>query len=243
MKVEVWSDFICPFCYIGKRRLEAALEEFPYLEHVFLEYRSYELDSAADVNPGMTMNELLAKKYGTSIEKVKEMNSNIIKQAAEVGLIYNFDNMQPTNTFDAHRIAQYATKHNKGNEITERLLKAYFTESAHIGDHQTLIKLAVEIGLDQEEVETILQTCKHTKNVRHDQEQAQQMGVQGVPFFVFNEKYAVSGAQPTEVFKEILEKVWEEENEQPTQETLQPKETGSTYCCEGESCSKEVELK
>lgn len=233
MKVEVWSDFVCPFCYIGKRRLEAALDEFPHQEHVFVEYKSYELDPDAEVNPGMTMNELLAGKYGMSIEKAKEMNNNVIRQAADVGLIYNFDNMQPTNTFDAHRLAQYATKHNKGNEMTERLLKAYFTDSAHIGDHNTLIKLAVEIGLDQEEVETVLQTCKNTKNVRLDQEQAQEMGIQGAPFFVFNEKYAVSGAQPPEVFMEVLEKVWEEENEQP----LQPQKSKETYCCDEESCT------
>ena len=239
MKIEVWSDFVCPFCYIGKRRLEAALEEFSHQEHVFIEYKSYELDPDAKVNSRMTMNELLAEKYGMSIEKVKEMNENVIRQAADVGLIYNFDNLQPTNTFDAHRLTQYATKQNKGNEMTERLLKAHFTESAHIGDHHTLIKLAVEIGLDQEEVGAILQTCKNTKNVRHDEEQAKEMGVQGVPFFVFNEKYAVSGAQPIEVFSEVLEKVWEEENEQPTIKSRQPTTTDTTYCCEGESCNKE----
>jgi predicted DsbA family dithiol-disulfide isomerase len=183
------------------------------------------------------MNELLAKKIGMSVEQAKEMNDNIVRQAAEVGLIYNFDNMQPTNTFDAHRLAQFATKHHKGNEMTERLLKAYFTDSEHIGDHNTLIKLAVEVGLDQEEVEILLQTCKYTKGVRLDEEQAQEMGVQGVPFFVFNEKYAVSGAQSPEVFVEVLEKVWEEENKQPALQSLQPKYTEGTYCCDDESCS------
>lgn len=243
MKVEVWSDFVCPFCYIGKRRLEVALEEFPHREHVFVEYKSFQLDPDAEVNPGMKMNELLAKKYGMSIEETKEMNANVIRQAADVGLIYNYDNMQPTNTFDAHRLAQYAAKQNKGNEMTERLLKAYFIESAHIGDHHTLIKLAVEVGLDQEEVEIILQTCKNTNNVRNDQEQAQEMGVQTVPFFVFNEKYAVSGAQPPEIFMEVLEQVWEEENEQTEFQSLHSRKSKATYCDE-ESCSnEEVELK
>ncbi len=244
MKIEVWSDFVCPFCYIGKRRLERALEEFTYREHVFIEYKSYELDPDAEVDFRMTRDELLAQKHGMSIEKAKEMNDDIISQAAEIGLIFNFDNIQPTNTFDAHRLAQHATKYNKGNEMTERLLKAHFIDSAHIGDHHTLIKLAVEIGLNQEEVETILQTCKNTKNVRYDQEQAKEMGVQSAPFFVFNEKYAVSGAQPSEVFKEVLEQVWEEENEQPVVQTRQKTGTRTTYCCEGENCSKEeVELK
>ena len=239
MKIEVWSDFVCPFCYIGKRRFEAALEKFTHQEYVLVEYKSFELDPNAEVNPGKTMNELLAGKYGLSIEKAKEMNDSVIRQAADVGLIYNFDNMQPTNTFDAHRLAQHAIKYDKGNEMTERLLKAYFTDSAHIGDHQTLIKLAVEIGLDQEEVKAILQSCKNTKNVRLDQEQAQEMGVQGVPFFVFNEKYAVSGAQPTEVFIEVLEKVWEEESEHSLIQTRRTKGKETTYCCEGEICNKE----
>lgn len=237
MKVEVWSDFVCPFCYIGKRRLEIALKEFSHKEHVFVEYKSYELDPQAEVNPGLTMNELLAGKYEMSMEQAKEMNNNVARQAAEVGLIYNFDNMQPTNTFDAHRLAQYATKHNKGNEVTERLLKAYFTDSAHIGDHNTLIKIAVEVGLDQVEVETMLQTCKYTKSVRLDQEQAQEMGVQGVPFFVFNEKYAVSGAQPPEAFKEVFEKVWEEEKKQPVLQSCKPQKSEATYCCDDEVCS------
>src|SRR5690625_1077692 len=187
----------------------------------------------------MTMNELLAEKYGIDTQKVKEMNEEIIQEAADVGLNYNFDHIQSTNTFDAHRLAQYATKKNKGNEMTERLLKAHFTESEHIGNHQTLIKLAVEIGLDQEEVVAILQSCKNTKNVRLDQEQAQEMGVQGVPFFVFNEKYAVSGAQPTEVFIEVLEKVWEEESEHSLIQTRRTKGKETTYCCEGEICNKE----
>ena len=239
MKVEVWSDFVCPFCYIGKRRLEVALNEFSHQEHVFIEYKSYELDPDAKVNSGMTMNELLAEKYGMGIEKVKEMNDEVIRQAADVGLNYNFDHIQSTNTFDAHRLAQYATKKNKGNEMTERLLKAHFTESEHIGNHQTLIKLAVEIGLDQEEVVAILQTCKNTKNVRDDEEQAKEMGVQGVPFFVFNEKYAVSGAQPIEVFSEVLERVWEEENEQSRGQIREETRTETTYCCEGETCNKE----
>src|SRR5690625_2499459 len=154
----------------------------------------------------MTMNELLAEKYGIDTQKVKEMNEEIIQEAADVGLNYNFDHIQSTNTFDAHRLAQYATKQNKGNEMTERLLKAYFTESANIGNHHTLIKLAAEIGLNQEEVEAVLQTCKNTQNVRDDEEQAKEMGVQGVPFFVFNEKYAVSGTQPIEVFREVPER-------------------------------------
>ena len=215
MKIEVWSDFVCPFCYIGKRTFEAALEEFPHHESVFVEYKSYELDSG------------------------KKMNANVGEQAAGVGLIYNFENMQPTNTFDAHRLAKYAASHNKGNEMTERLLKAYFIDSDLISDFPTLIRLASEVGLNAVEVEAFLQSCKHTKVVRLDQEQAEEIGVQDVPFFVFNEKYAVSGAQPAEVFTEVLEKLWEEENEQPDLQTLNPQKNKTTYCCDGEEGCKE----
>ena len=215
--------------------MEFALEDFPHKEKVSVQYKSYELDPNADKNPGMNMHELLAKKFGMPIEKAKNMNEDVGKQAAEVGLTYNFDDMKSTNTFDAHRVAQYATKHGKGKELTERLLYAYFTESKLISGHETLIELAKEVGLNPEEVGNLLQLNKYANKVRDDEDQARQIGVQGVPFFVFNEKYAVSGAQPTEVFKEVLEKVWEEENKEPTIRSLNPKNSDTTYCTD-EGC-------
>lgn len=235
MKIEVWSDFVCPFCYIGKRRMESALENFPHKDKVNVAYKSYELDPNADENPGMNMHELLAKKLGKSVEETKKMNEDVAKQAADVGLTYNFDDMKSTKTFDAHRVAQYATKHGKGHEITERFLYAYFTESKLLSDHETLVALAKEIGLDSEEVANLLQMNKYANKVRDDEDQARQIGVQGVPFFVFNEKYAVSGAQPIEVFKEVLDKVWEEENKEPVIESLNPKGSKTTYCTD-EGC-------
>src|SRR5699024_4284346 len=213
MKIEVWSDFVCPFCYIGKRRLEHALDQFPHKDDVEIEYRSYELDPNAEKNPGKSIHELMAEKFGTDVEKAKQSNEQIGKQAAEVGLVYNFDTMKHTNTFDAHRVAQYAETTDRGNEITERLLKAYFTDSKFISD-----------------VAELLKTNAYAAQVRFDEKQAQEIGVQGVPFFVFNEKYAVSGAQPTEVFLEALEKVWEEEREKPALQSLNPKHSPTTYC-------------
>lgn len=235
MKVDVWSDFVCPFCYIGKRRFEEALEKFPYKNDVTVEYKSYELDPSAEKNPNKNFHELLADKFGMSIEEAKTKNETIRKQAAEAGLIYNFHAMQHTNTFDAHRVAKYAAGQGKGNEITERFLKAYFTESKHIGDHTTLIALAVEVGLDLNEVTTFLPENDYASHVRADEKQARQIGVQGVPFFVFNEKYAVSGAQPPEVFLGVFEKVWKEENEQPILQTLNPESPKTTYCTD-EGC-------
>lgn len=235
MKVEIWSDFVCPFCYIGKRRFEAALEKFPHNKDVVVEYKSYELAPDAENNPEKDYYELLANKLDMSIEKAKETTANIGRQAADVGLTYHFDTMQTSNTFDAHRVAKYAARQGKGNEMTEHILKAYFTDSEHIGEHATLIKLASEVGLETEEIEALLKTDQYKAVVREDQEQAKQIGVQGVPFFVFNEKYAVSGAQPPETFLEVLEKVWAEENEKPILESLNPKKSETTYCTD-ENC-------
>ncbi|MGY0695014.1 DsbA family oxidoreductase [Virgibacillus sp. FSP13] len=240
MKIEIWSDFVCPFCYMGKRRLENALEQFSHKDDVTIEYKSYELDPNAEKNPGKSIHELMAGKFGSTIEKAKSMNDNMASQAAELGLTYNFDTMQHTNTLDAHRVAKYAERKGKGKEMTERLLKAYFTDSKHIGDPETLKELAGEIGLDTDAINTLLQSDDYLAKVRADEEEAKQIGVQGVPFFVFNEKYAVSGAQPTEVFTEVLDKVWEEESEKPTLQSLNPKKSETTYCTD-EGC--EVEKK
>ncbi|MFB4168032.1 DsbA family oxidoreductase [Virgibacillus sp. JSM 102003] len=240
MKIEVWSDFVCPFCYIGKRRLEMALEKFSHNDKVTLEYKSYELDPNAQKNPEKNIHELLASKYGMSVEKAKNSNEELGKQAAEIGLTYNFDTMQHTNTFDAHRVTKYAEENGIGKEMTERLLKAYFTESELISNHATLIELAGEVGLDTDEVTKLLKVDDYAIHVRADEEQARQIGVQGVPFFVFNEKYSVSGAQPSEVFTEVLEKIWEEENEKPVLQTLNPKKSKTTYCTD-EGCEVEDE--
>ncbi|GGB44594.1 thioredoxin domain-containing protein [Virgibacillus dakarensis] len=239
MKIEIWSDFVCPFCYMGKRRLEKALEKFSHKDAVTIEYKSYELDPNAEKNPGKTIHELMAKKFGSTVEKAKSMNDNMAKQAAELGLVYNFDTMQHTNTLDAHRVAKYAEEKDKGNEMTERLLKAYFTDSKHIGDPQTLIELAGDVELDPDAIHTLLQSDNYLAKVRADEEEAKQIGVQGVPFFVFNEKYAVSGAQPTEVFTEVLAKVWEEESEKPALQSLTPKKSKTTYCTDDGCCEIE----
>ncbi len=212
MKIEIWSDFVCPFCYIGKRRLEEALSTFPHKDQVEVSYKSFELDPNSQKDSNLSIHEALAKKYGTSIEQAKQMNANVGQQAATVGLDFNFENMKPTNTLDAHRVAKYAQSKGKEEPLTERLLQAYFTDSLHIGNHETLVRLATEEGLDSEEVKAVLNGNDFEELVRKDEAEAREIGVQGVPFFVINQKYAISGAQPTEVFKSALEQVWEEEN-------------------------------
>jgi predicted DsbA family dithiol-disulfide isomerase len=211
MKIEVWSDFVCPFCYIGKRRLETALENFPHRGEVEVIYRSFELDPTAKKGAHSDIHALLAAKYGISYEEAKAMNARVGAQAQAVGLTYHFDTMILTNTFDAHRLMHYAARQGKMAEMTERLMKAYFTDSKDIGDHETLAELAEEVGLDKADVLAMLKSGDFADDVRQDEQEAAALGVRGVPFFVLNRKYAVSGAQPLEVFAQALEKAWQEE--------------------------------
>src|SRR5699024_8545990 len=197
MKIEVWSDFVCPFCYIGKRRLEEALEQFPHKENVEVIFRSYELDPNTPKNVNMTVNEALAEKYGMTTEKAKEMSAGVAEQAASVGLDFHFEQMINANTFDAHRLAHYGAEKGVGLQLTEALLKANFTETKNLNSHEVLSEIAKEVGLDAQEVLSVLQDeKKYANTVKRDQMIAQQMGVRGVPFFVLNEKYSISGAQP-----------------------------------------------
>ncbi|KIL42694.1 DsbA family oxidoreductase [Jeotgalibacillus soli] len=213
MKVEIWSDYVCPFCYIGKRRFEEALSQFSHRDEVEVVYKSFQLDPNAKRDPDQDVHDVLAGKYGMSREKAKTMNEQVAQQAKEVGLDYYFDRMIHTNTYDAHRLAHYAAEQGKMKELTERLLKAYFTDSLHIGDHETLARLASEVGLDQEKALAVLGSDNYKEHVQNDVQEAGRIGISGVPFFVFQQKYAVSGAQPSEAFLQVLNKVWDEENE------------------------------
>ncbi|PKR77298.1 disulfide bond formation protein DsbA [Halalkalibacillus sediminis] len=235
MKIEVWSDVVCPFCYIGKRRLERALSDFAHSKEVDVEFKSFQLDSNAEKNTNQNIHEMLANKYGVSYEKGKEMNESMAMQAKEEGLDFHFDQVIPTNTEDAHRLSQYAKQQGKMYKFMERVMKAYFTEGKDVGEHQILADLAEEVGLDKKESLQVLAEGHYKGAVVGDQQLAQQLGVQGVPFFVFNEKYALSGAQPTESFKEVLEKVYEEEQNSPIQ-VLNP--SSKTEYCDGDSCGE-----
>ncbi|MDU0329536.1 MULTISPECIES: DsbA family oxidoreductase [Paenibacillus] len=210
MKIEVWSDFGCPFCYIGKRRLERALESFSHRDEIELVYRSFELDPGAPKDTESSIHELLAVKYGLSLEQAKESNRNVAQQAQTEGLTYNFDTIIPTNTFDAHRLAHYAGEQGKAKEMTERLFRAYFTDSLHIGDRDTLVRLAEEVGLDGAAVREVLEQNTYADAVREDENEARRLGIRGVPFFVLRGKYAVSGAQPLEIFQGALLRAWED---------------------------------
>jgi predicted DsbA family dithiol-disulfide isomerase len=237
MKVEVWSDFVCPFCYIGKRRFEKALNQFEHKEKVEVVFRSFELDPYFERNQHINVHELLAKKYGMSLEQAKAMNQQVGQQAESVGLHYDFENMKPTNTFDAHRLAHFAKSEGKLEKMTERLMKAYFTEGLHISDHEVLANLASEVGLNREKALEILKNNDYANDVRRDESIASQIGIRGVPFFLFNQKYAVSGAQSSDVFIEVLNKVWEEEQVQPAVINLNVDENSNNDNCADGFCS------
>ncbi|GEN31747.1 putative DsbA family dithiol-disulfide isomerase [Cerasibacillus quisquiliarum] len=230
MKIEVWSDFACPFCYIGKRRLEKALNDFEFKDEISLEFKSYELDPVAKPIRNKKYYELLVSKYGMTIEQAKQSVQQMVEQAKEAGLEYRVDSIQHSNTFDAHRLVKFAEKKGKAKEMAERLFAAYFSESKQISDHQILTELASDIGLDAEEVLDMLESSKFSKYVREEEAVAREIGVQGVPFFVFDEKYAVSGAQPTHVFKEVLDEVWKRRRVKPSFETITPKHSETSYC-------------
>lgn len=215
MKIEVWSDYACPFCYIGKRELEKAIQTTGFQGKVDVHFKAYQLDPTAPAETNESIYTSLAKKFGSSEEQAKAQTAGIIERAKEVGLNYNFDEMKLGNTFKAHRLAKFAGTINKEKEMNERLLKAYFEEGAQLGNNDVLVTLAKEVGLEEQLVRDFLADDQYAVEVLADIQQAREIGVQGVPFFVINDKYAISGAQPTSVFEQAVKQVAEEEGLRP----------------------------
>jgi predicted DsbA family dithiol-disulfide isomerase len=204
VKVEIWSDVVCPWCYIGKRRFERALAELGDDADVEIVWRSFELDpDAPDVQDGRTV-EHLARTYGMTIEQAEAAQARVAQVAAGEGLEYRLADTQRGNSFDAHRLIHLGRTHGLQDAVKERFLRAYFTEAEPIGDRDTLARLAVEAGLDRAEVEETLATGRFGDAVREDERRARLLGINGVPFFVLDERLGVSGAQPTEVFVQAL---------------------------------------
>ena len=210
MKIEIWSDIVCPWCYIGKRRFESALATFPHRDDVEVVYRSFELDPSAEKKSGVSSTDMLAKKYRISRERAEAMNARVSALAAQEELDYHLESARHANTFDAHRLIHFAASHGRQIEMKERLMRAYFTESADVGDTDTLVRLAAEVGLNTGEAREALQRGAFADDVRADERRAQMLGISGVPFFVIDEKYGISGAQPTEVFAQALQAIWVE---------------------------------
>lgn len=210
MKVEIWSDIVCPWCYIGKRRFEKALAEFAHKDDVQVVWRAFELDPAASKTPVGDLDKRLAAKYGMSLERARAMQAEVAKQAAGEGLDFRFDIAQTGNTFDAHRLLHLAAEKGIQDAVKERLMRAYFTEGEPISDPETLARLVAEAGIDADEARAVLQSDAYAEDVRADERHAAALGISGVPFFVIDEKYGVSGAQPAALLREALEKAWSE---------------------------------
>ena len=216
LSVDVWSDIACPWCYVGKRRLEAALAGFPHRENVTIVWHAFELDPAAPAvrDASQSYAERLAKKYGTGVARANEMLQTMTATAAKDGLDFHFERVQAGNTFDAHRLIHLAQERGKQDAVKERMLRAYMTEGEPIGDRDALVRLAVEAGLDAEEAHTTLATDAYAADVRADEEQARALGISGVPFFVIG-GYGVSGAQPADALRSVLTRAWNEAPDEP----------------------------
>ena len=207
MKVEIWSDIMCPFCYIGKRNFEKALSDFSDSGSIDVEWHSFQLDPAIPKNQEMKQNvyQYLADTKGISYEKSAKMHDTLIQSAKNAGLEYNFDKAIVANSFDAHKMIQLAKLHGLGDQAEERLFHAYFTEGKDFGNHEVLVGLGMDIGLQENEIRAALDSEDFSKKVESDIKEAEALGIRSVPFFVFDRKYAISGAQPPEHFKQVLE--------------------------------------
>ena len=213
MKVEIWSDVVCPWCYVGKRNLEAALAEFPHADEVTVEWRSFELDASTPQQMDLSMDEVLQRKYGMSPDEATAANRQMTELAAKVGLEYHLDNVQIGNTFDAHRLIHLADTQGLGGAMKERLLAAYFTEGRSVSDPAELARLGVEVGLDRARVDTVMAGDEFGAEVRADEAQAVELGCTGVPFFVVDGKFGIPGAQPPDVLLRLLNRVWDKSME------------------------------
>ncbi len=210
LKVEIWSDVMCPFCYMGKRKFENALAEFPHADQITIEWKSFQLSPDMKTQPEKSIHQFLAEHKGFSVEQARGMNNQVSAAAAKVGLEYNLDKAIPANSFNAHRLSHLAKQHGLQNEAEEKIFAAYFTDGKNIDDIPTLISIGNDLGMDATEIKTVLESNQFADEVDKDIDEARQIGVRGVPFFVFDRKYAVSGAQESEVFTQTLERVFEE---------------------------------
>lgn len=232
MKIEVWSDIACPWCYIGKHRLDTALANFAHAEKVEVVWRSYQLDPGAPRVSEMNLNQILSEKHGFPSAQAVAMNDKMRQMGAKEGLAYRFDIARYGNSFDAHRLIHLARKHGLQSAMEDRLFAAYFGEGKALGDHDTLLALAIEAGLPEAEVRELLASDAFADQVRADTEEARRLNVRGVPFVVIDEKYALPGAQSVKVIGDALRQAWAEAH---PLETLAAAVDADGYC-EGDEC-------
>src|SRR5215831_18101302 len=205
MRIDIWSDLVCPWCYIGKRRLEKALADFPGREHVEIVHRSFQLNPSASLGKTSRRRDYLMAKYGWSTAQAEKIDADMERRAAADGLEYHLSPEGLTgNTFDAHRLVHLAREQGRQDAAVERFFRAYFTEQRSLFDHASLSTLATDIGLSRDEVKRVLDGDEYSDAVAADSDEAHALGVTGVPFFVFDGRLGVSGAQSIDVFREVL---------------------------------------
>ncbi|UII34608.1 DsbA family oxidoreductase [Fulvivirga ulvae] len=209
MQVEIWSDIACPFCYIGKRNFETALSQFPHKEKIEVNWRSFQITPHARHTPGMDNNQALADHLGTTVAQAKMMSERVTAMAKGAGLTYNMDRLVWANTLDAHRLIQYAQSVGLDDQMEERLFQAHFTNGENIEDHATLLKIALEVGLEEGPVRKVLESNQYAAEVDKDISVAQNLGVRGVPSFIINRKASFSGAMPVTDFARMLSSAFE----------------------------------
>jgi predicted DsbA family dithiol-disulfide isomerase len=208
MKVEIFSDVVCPWCAIGKRRFEAALERFDHQEEVDVHWRAFELDPSAPASSDVDVATHLAEKYGISRAQAIASQERLAELAAANGLEFHFERTKRANTFDAHRLLHYAHEVDAQGALKERLFRAYFTDGEAIADHATLVRLGTDVGLDAEKSAEVLESGRYATEVRADEAAARELGVTGVPFFVIDRRYGISGAQSPEMILQVLDEAW-----------------------------------
>lgn len=234
MKIEIWSDVVCPFCYIGKRKMEKALANFPNKDSIEIEWKSFQLNPDQKTDTSVNTLEHLANSKGWSMDQTREITANVVEMAKAEGLDFDFEKAVVANTRNAHRLIHLAKESDKGNEMKERLLSAYFSDGRNVDDYSTLIELGKEIGLEEDKIREMLESGEFDQAVDQDIYESRQIGVKGVPFFVLDRKYGISGAQPDEVFTQNLEKAWSEfQKANPTIEVVEGKD--------GEACDVDGE--
>jgi predicted DsbA family dithiol-disulfide isomerase len=235
VRIEIWSDVVCPWCYVGKRHLEEALAGFEHRDDVEITYRSYELDPSAPEVPVETTEEALAKKFGTDVAGVREMMKRVDAPAEAAGLQFVHGTAPHARTVDAHRLLHLGLVEGKQLELKEALLAAYFLQGRSMGDHAVLREVAVSVGLDAARVDAVLGSDEYADAVAADIAQARAYGANGVPFFVVDQKYGVSGAQPTEVFSQLLDQAWRESH--PTLQTVGGADGSDVGACGPDGCA------
>lgn len=228
MQVEIWSDIMCPFCFIGKHKFEAALEKMPFKDKIEVHWKSFQLNPWLQVEKGVDVFDFLAQEKGKTREWAIQMHEQVAEMGLQAGVKFNFEKVIPVNTFDAHRIIQLAKSVGKGTEAEEKMFQAFFVEGRDLSDVETLKQCGLELGLPKEALLTLLETDNFSAEVERDMYEAKQISVRGVPYFVFNDRYAVSGAQEEATFMGVLEKSF--------QEWLQNNPTDDLQIIEGKVC-------